>query len=298
MIPHKSVSFTSDGMTCRGCLYLPAEAKSKPPIIVFGHGLGTVKEMGLEAYAERFTAKGYACLTFDYRHFGESDGEPRQIIDIKKQLKDWQSAVDFARSLPDVDGSRMVLWGSSFGGGHALVTGSRNTNVAAIIAQCPFTDGVASAMAIDMKTSLKLTGLALLDTAGSLVGRDPVYVPIAAAHGEVGLMNSHDAKPGYLALVPEGFEFRNQAAARLLLHIAGHTPGKIARGIKSPTLLCVCEADTVAPAKATLRHAKNMKTAEVKLYKDGHFDIYTGESFERVIADQIDFLERNVPIAK
>jgi len=296
MIPRQDISFQSDGQTCRGWLFLPEAGESRPPVIVLGHGLGAVKEMGLEAYATRFTAEGYACLTFDYRHFGESDGEPRQLLDINKQLQDWQSAIGYARTLLQVDGKRVVLWGSSFGGGHALVAGSRDASVAAIISQCPFTDGIASAMTIDLKTSIKLTTLALLDATGAVFGRKPVYVPIAAAPGEMGLMNSHDAESGYMALIPKKFKFRNEAAARILLHIIGHCPGRIARGIKSPTLLCVCDKDTVAPAKATLRHAKKIKTAEVKVYQEGHFDIYVGDSFQRVIADQIDFLKRKVPV--
>ena len=49
------------------------------------HGLAGVKEMRLDAYAERFCAAGLACLVFDYRHFGESAGEPRQLLDIQRQ---------------------------------------------------------------------------------------------------------------------------------------------------------------------------------------------------------------------
>jgi hypothetical protein len=45
-----------------------------------------------------------------------------------------------------------------------------------------------------------------------------------------------------------------------------------------------------------MRHAKKIKTAEVKLYKDSHFNIYVGDGSERVIADQIDFLKRKVPV--
>lgn len=84
--------------------------------MVLGHGLGAVKEMGLEVYAQRFRAEGYAFLAFDYRHFGESDGELRQLLDINKQLQDWQSAIGYARTLPEVDGKRVVLWGTSRAG--------------------------------------------------------------------------------------------------------------------------------------------------------------------------------------
>ncbi len=75
------VEFRSDDAICRGWLYLPQSAQPSP-VIVMAHGLGAIREMRLDAYAERFAAAGYTCLVFDYRHFGASDGEPRQLLDI------------------------------------------------------------------------------------------------------------------------------------------------------------------------------------------------------------------------
>ncbi len=98
----------------------------------------------LDAYAERFAAAGWSVLVFDYRHLGASGGEPRQILDIGRQRADWHAALAFARTLPEVDVNRIALWGSSFGGGHVLRVASEDTRIAAIVAQCPFTDGPAS----------------------------------------------------------------------------------------------------------------------------------------------------------
>jgi fermentation-respiration switch protein FrsA (DUF1100 family) len=88
------VSFASGDAVCAAWLYLPPRVDGEPgPAIVLGHGLGAVKEMRLDAYAERFAGAGYACLAFDYRHFGASGGEPRQLLDIGRQLEDWRAAV-------------------------------------------------------------------------------------------------------------------------------------------------------------------------------------------------------------
>ena len=297
MTQRQDISFTSVGQVCRGWLFVPeSHGNYKAPVIVMAHGLGGVKEMGLESYAQQFVAAGYACMVFDYRHFGSSEGEPRQLLDIDKQLQDWQAAIEHVRCLPQVDGRRMALWGTSFGGGHVLVAGARNPKVAAVIAQCPFTDGLASALVLPPLAALRLSGLALLDTVGAWFGRKPVYVPLAAAPGELGVMTSVDAKSGYLGLVPEGLVFRNEVAARLILKLIWHSPGRIARASKVPSLLCVCRKDTVAPAKATLRHAAKMPHGEVREYPLGHFDIYAGAGFEQVMADQLAFLQRQMPI--
>ena len=88
--------------------------------MVLAHGFGGVKEARLDAYAERFAAAGYAALVFDYRHFGDSGGEPRLLIDIGRQQADWRAAIAFARALEGVDGERIALWGTSFSGGHVI----------------------------------------------------------------------------------------------------------------------------------------------------------------------------------
>src|SRR5690606_41169270 len=64
-----------------------------------------------------FAAAGYAVVVFDYRSFGESEGEPRQVLDIAMQHEDWRAALRFARSLEGIDHTRVVAWGTSFSGG-------------------------------------------------------------------------------------------------------------------------------------------------------------------------------------
>ena len=81
--------------------------------------------MRLDAYAERFRAAGYACLVFDYRNFGDSEGAPRQLLDIRMQLQDWTVAVAYSRTLAGIDHNRIGLWGTSFSGGHVIATAAR-----------------------------------------------------------------------------------------------------------------------------------------------------------------------------
>ena len=290
------VTFDSHGDVCAAWLYLPSGTEPAP-IIVMAHGLGGTREMRLDAYAERFRAAGYACLVFDYRYFGASGGEPRQLLDIESQLQDWTSAIAHARSRTDVDHSRIVLWGSSFGGGHVIVAAARDQQVEAVVAQCPFTDGIASGLASNTWTSMKLSGRALGDLAGSAIGRPPVMVATAGRPGTTALMTSPDSYDGYLALAPDTDEsFHNRVAARVALQIVRHRPGRRAQDVRCPILFVVCETDSVAPAKATLRYARTAPLGEVKTYAAGHFEIYLREAFERVVADQIEFLTRTVPL--
>ena len=291
------VTIPSGDDTLAAWLYLPDGAgDGKPPVIVMGHGLGAVKEMRLDAYAERFTDAGYACLVFDYRNFGGSTGEPRQVLDIGRQTDDWKAALAWARSHPDVDGSRAVVWGTSFGGGHAIWMAAEDGDIAAAIAQCPFTDGPASLVRMNPLSAAKVTALGIRDLASQAMGRGPVYVDTVGPAGSAALMTAHDCESGYLALTPEAPTFQNHVAARFGLTVGLHAPGRRAKEISAPIFFAICETDTVAPAKAAEKHAAKAPRGEVKVYPFGHFDIYVGEPFEQAVADYLDFLQRHVPV--
>ncbi|OBK24690.1 alpha/beta hydrolase [Mycobacterium asiaticum] len=293
MPEREDVWFTSGTDRISAWLYRPA-GDAVVPLIVMAHGLGAVRTMRLDAYAERFSAAGYACLVFDYRNFGDSEGQPRQLLDIDMQLADWAAAVNFARTQPRVDSNRIALWGSSFGGGHVIASAARLPGIAAAVAQCPFTDGFASIGAINPATAARITALGIRDVIASRLGKPPVMIPTAGRPGEVALMTAPDAYSGYLNLVPHGVELPNEVAARIGLKVLIYRPGRSAAKIGCPILFCVCETDSVAPSGPTLRHAAKAPRGEIKTYPEGHFDIYVGDAFERVVTDQIAFFHRHL----
>lgn len=297
MAIREDISFRSGTDSIGAWLYRPDDAGSSgAPLLVMAHGLGAVKTMRLDAYAERFAAAGYACLVFDYRNFGDSGGAPRQLLDVGMQLADWAAAVDFAHTLSGVDHDRIGLWGTSFGGGHVIATAAR-LPVAAVVAQCPFTDGIASARTIPPLTTARISLLAMRDLAAARLGKPPVMVATAGRPGDVALMTTPDSYRGYLNLVPEGQTIRNEVAARFGMKILAYRPGRLAAKVRCPILFCVCDTDSVAPPGPTLRYAAQAPRGTVKRYPEGHFDIYVGDAFERVVADQLEFLDRTLKTA-
>ncbi|BBY23393.1 alpha/beta hydrolase [Mycobacterium stomatepiae] len=294
MTQHEDVQFTSGDDRISGWLYRPATV-GDAPLLVMAHGLGAVRTMRLDAYAERFSAAGYACLVFDYRNFGDSEGQPRQVLDIDLQLADWAAAVAYARTLDGVDHNRIALWGTSFGGGHVITTAARLPGIAAAVVQCPFTDSLASARTISHPwATARIAGRAIRDVIGARLGRPPVMIATAGHPGDVALMNTPDSYPGYLRLVPDGVELRNEIAARITMKIFTYRPGLLTAKIGCPILFCVCEYDSLAPADATLRHAAKAPRGEVHTYPEGHFAIYVDDAFERVVGDQLAFLDKHL----
>jgi dienelactone hydrolase len=290
----EDVWFNSGGDRISAWLYRP-DGNGDTPLLVMAHGLGAVRTMRLDAYAERFAAAGYACLVFDYRNFGDSEGAPRQLLDIRMQLQDWTVATAFARTLPGIDPRRIGLWGTSFSGGHVIATAARVPGLAAVVSQCPFTDSFASFSTVNPLVSARLTALAIRDLVTARFGGNPVMVKTVGHPGEVALMTSPDAYPGFLALVPDGVQIRNEVTARIGVKLLPYRPGRLAAKVACPILFCICENDTVAPSGPTRRYAALAPKGEVKLYPEGHFEIYVGDAFERVTTDQLEFLKRVLP---
>ena len=283
----QDVTFEVEGTRVAAWLYRPEGAEA---CVVLAHGWTGVREQRLDAFAERFAAAGLAALVFDYRHFGASEGEPRQLLDIKRQLADWRAAVEYARSLDGIDPERIALWGSSFSGGHVIETAAGDPRIAAVVAQVPFIDGRANLPRLGARHALGLTAAGLRDQVGALAGRPPHMVASVGPPGSLAVMNSPDAEPGFRATNPPGFEWANEAAARIALRVGSYRPGRKTEQIRCPIFFAIADDDVVTPPDLAEKAAARARGAEVRHYHGGHFDVYVGELFEKVVADETEFL--------
>jgi uncharacterized protein len=297
-----AVSFDSGGVRC-AAVHLRGEGDAfagedgRRPCVVLAHGFGGTVDSGLMPFAERLAAAGVDALAFDYRHFGMSDGQPRQLLSINGQLEDYAAAIAFARSLEGVDPDRIVLWGSSYSGGHVVAVAVADGRVAAVIAEVPAMDGVATLLnlvryaGVGQIARLVLAGVR--DLVDSLRGRAPVLVALVGAPGRVAFMTSPDAEPGYRTIA--GPSWRNEVAARIVLGAGSYRPGLKADRLPCPILVQIADRDAVAPVKAAQDAAwRATGRSEVRTYPIGHFDIYVGAPFERAVGDQLHFLRRHL----
>jgi alpha/beta superfamily hydrolase len=286
------VTFRSGDAGCAAWLFRP-DGEAGDGAIVLAHGFGATRDARLAAYAERFADAGLTALVFDYRSFGASGGEPRQVLDIGRQHDDWRSAIAYARALDGVDRERVAIWGSSFSGGHVAALAADDHHIAAAISQAPFMDGLVNLPALGARHSLKLTAHGLRDQLRALAGRPQHNIGIVGPPGSTAVMTSPDADPGYRALFEPGVGFVNEVAARITLRVGTYRPGRGTARISCPWLVQVCDRDVVTPPGPALAAADRAPRGEAMRYDLGHFDIYLGEAFERTVGDQLAFLARH-----
>ncbi|BBX17296.1 alpha/beta hydrolase [Mycolicibacterium duvalii] len=270
-------------------LYRPQVSGGDVPCVVMAHGFTGTRDDGLAEYAEAFCEAGCAVVLFDYRCFGASSGEPRQLLDIAEQHRDYHAVIAWARRLDGIDPDRIVVWGSSFSGGHVLAVAAQDPRIAAVIAQAPFTDAVASLREVPLRTVPRILAAAVRDQAGAWRGRPPRTVAAVGAPGTVAAMTSPDAKVGFEAILGPNSLWRNEFAARLMLRFPFYRPGRKTAKLHMPVLLCVCDEDVVTPPGPSVTAVHRAPHGQLRRYPYGHFDIYHDP---RAKADQVAFLRR------
>jgi pimeloyl-ACP methyl ester carboxylesterase len=254
------------------------------------HGFGYTKDCGLQPYAEYFASKGMAAYVFDYRNLGKSEGKPRNLVNPWRQLHDWKAAIAHVRGLSEIDTKRIALWGTSFAGGHVLVTAAKDRGIKAVVSQVPFVDGIATCMMFPL--SYLISGLihGVMDFGCFLSGKDPHVVPTVAKPGEFAMMNTPESLPGYMSIIPPDLEFKNETPARISLMLAAYRPIMYAKRISCPVLMIYAMKDSLCPWKAIGKTAAKITNSEVVGLNVGHFDVYTGEVFKQIVEKETDFL--------
>jgi pimeloyl-ACP methyl ester carboxylesterase len=260
-------------------------------------GMGGTKDSGLLPFAEAFAEAGLDALLFDYRGFGESAGEPRQLAWPPRHREDLHAAVDFARTLDGVDAGRIVLWGWSWGGSHCLhQEAARPDGVAALILVGPDSNGLATLHHLisqsGMRWLARLNTAVIRDLAAQARGRPPVTIPTVAPPGSIGVLTTEESEPGYTALA--GPTWRNEVAARVAFAEPANRGIARAKDVRCPVLVQCGEYDSIAPPSSIRKVAWEAKGySEMHEYPCGHFD-YLLDQRDRVIADQLSFLRRHL----
>ncbi len=285
------VTFNSRGTVCEGWLMRASSCDHPAPLVIMAHGFAAEKSFGLLPYARQFAQRGMAVLMFDYRHFGGSGGVPRNLVNCRRQQQDWQAALKFGKGLAGIDPQRVALWGSSFGGGHAVHCAAQNADVAAVIAQVPMLDVPRALRGYTLRYGIQAIAHGVYDLLRAAVGRTPHRVPVVGDSPAFAVMNKPGCQSGYKKLLPHQTAWQNSVPARILLASLFHRPIKQAARVRCPVLVVMAENDQLIPAKLLRMQVAQFGDVELLTVDGDHFSPYHGEVFQTVVAAHNEFLE-------
>ena len=294
-LQREKVRFVSDDAECVAWHY----PGTNGACVIMAGGFAVTKEPATDRFATRFNEAGFGVLSFDYRRLGESGGQPRQVVRIADQLADWQAAIAFARTLPGVDPARLAVWGFSASGGHIFHVAARNRELAAAIAQTPNANGPAATRnAARYQTPfalLRLTGRAIIDSVGGLIGRPPRLVPLVGTRGTVAVLSTPDVLDSDRILNPGNTypDWQQSVAARSTLALGFYRPGRVASQVRCPLLVVVCDQDRTALAKPSVAAAQRAPRGELVRMPGGHYEPFLS-GHERTVDAELTFLGRHL----
>jgi uncharacterized protein len=283
---------TADGVTVRGRLRVPGTT-GPHPLVILAHGLGGLKEWTIPEVAAALVDAGIAALWFDYRNWGDSEGQPREEINHGGRIEDWQSAISYSTTLPEVDRERIGIWGTSLGGRDVLAVAAIDRRVRCVVSQVPVIkwDPAFVAWLAGFGGDLERYYQELAeDRRDRALGREPRYIPFE---------NAEDDDQGggdYQATWGEE-ELRNYKA-RITLQsyqptvLADMTPFT-ALIAPAPLLMLIADNDPIPGQREAFEAASEPKSLLV--FQGGHYSLYTTWKQEAIAAAREWFAEHLAP---
>ena len=282
----KDIDFkTEDGVTLRGWLYLPDHAAGPVPTVVMAHGFSAVKEMYLDRFAEVFATGGLGALVFDNRNFGASEGERRQHIDPWQQVGDYRDAMTFTETLPEVDRTRIGVWGSSYSGGHVLVLGAIDRRVRCVVSQVPLISGHRNARRLIRADFIAPVQAQFDDDRRArYAGKAPAMIPVVAQDlmAPCALATSDSWQWFTETGKTRAPAWRNEVTLQSVEMFTAYEPGAYIEWVSpTPLMMVVAAGDHLTVSdEALAAYARALEPKKLVLLEGGHFDAYV-KDFER-----------------
>ncbi|HEX4018933.1 MAG TPA: alpha/beta fold hydrolase [Frankiaceae bacterium] len=291
------------GVTLRGWLYPPEGGSGPAPAVVMAHGFSATRHMGLPAFAEVFSAAGFAVLVYDHRHLGDSDGEPRQEINPWAQSRDYRYALTWLAQQPGIDPERLGIWGSSFSGGEVLVVGAVDPRVKVVIANVPFAGSLDDPTApLDerfaaMRAALEdESGSGPADSTDPPIGPLSVIIPTGGDPASRAFLPQPESTLWFEAEGGPGSAWQNTFTLKGMSAAPPFVPAVAAPFLAPrPLLMVVANGDRVAPVEMALA-AYDLAGEPKQLDRiDGdHFVPYSGAALEQAATVMRDFLLKHL----
>jgi len=273
----QEVVFYSESCKIIGDLYLPDNLPqaAKLPVVILCHGFSGIREILLPPYAEFFAQNGFAALVFDYRGFGDSEGERGRLVPAE-QVVDIRNAITFMETLPQVDPERIGLWGTSFGGANAIYTAAIDKRVKCISVQITFGSGermVAGGMNDEAREKL----LSTLQKAWqrAVTKNKPLMLNMDQ------ILTDPDSKEFYQKTVEIHPKLKNRLPLMTIKESMECRPENQIGGLNIPVMIIGATGDIVCPVEESkILYEKACEPKELYIIEGArHYDVYEGDNF-------------------
>ncbi len=288
------VHFYSEGARLAGIIYIPEglNADEKRPGIVLCHGFTGIKETILPQYAEAFCRAGMAALIFDYRGFGESDGQRGRLL-WQEQLADIRNAITYISNRAEVNPDRIGLWGTSYGGALAPYAFALDERARACVGQLGFSDGYkAAAGRLPAEQVAMFRQMIEEDRRRRVLHNDPTYMDAMALAGDPEMAEFFERESQRLP----------QLAGREILlqfleaHMEFSPVDVIRKKGNRPLLLIAAELDVICPIEnyRELYDAAPEPKEWLVFENTRHFELYEGENAARSAGEAAAFFRKHL----
>lgn len=267
-----------------------ANSKVVSPTLLLCHGFCGIQDLFLPAIASEFARAGYHAVTFDYRGFGESEGEPGRIS-VEHQIGDIIALLEWCKSQPYMDAKRIALWGTSLGGCHVVAVAARCPQVKCVISQSGFANGdrlVTGEMSADEKARFMQT-LERMQRKQSGSGVE-LMVPI------IRVMTDEESRSLFTKMKKQHPALNITIPYLTVLEAIRYNPFIFAAIMTQPVLVVLAENDRVIPIEHGLELYQAITSAkECFIARSArHYDLLSGKHFNAVMEKQLDWLSRNL----
>lgn len=272
----EDIEFVVDDHLVRGRFHR-AGSERPAPVVVAAHGWGMTADGDLQDVASTFAESGLSVLTFDFRHLGRSDGEPRQDLDPWRQIEDYRQAITYVSTRSDVDSTRIGVWGTSYSGGHVLVVAAIDKRVQCVVSQVPTIDGWTAARIKSTPAALAVMQARFVeDREGRMRGEAPLT--IATVDGE-SLDAAYPGRSSYEYMTGDARRsstWQNFTTLRSIERARTYNPGSfIQRIAPTPLLMIMADSDELGIADLQQRaYSSALEPKRQLLVRGGHYSVY------------------------
>ena len=169
-------------MNVTGNLFVPndLDRNTTHAAMVVGHPMGAVKEQSANLYAAKLAERGFVTMSLDLSYWGESEGQPRNMVAPEVYTEDFNAAVDYLRTQSFVDAERIGALGVCGSGSFVISAAKIDPRIKAVATVSMYDMGAAARdglrRSVTAEQRQELLAQAAQQRDVEFGGGEPVYV--------------------------------------------------------------------------------------------------------------------------